>query len=140
MGSYSLGDEQLEAGKQFLAALRATNVPVEIVFWHRPEEAAPWTYCIATPLVERDGLLAAAKAVIAVRRSFGPDFVIGPNDVNIIEGGHPLAKAVLSGYPRPPKRAGWEDNPPLVHGWELASDYPQRYQICRDSRAIPVTG
>lgn len=140
MGSYSLVDEQLEAGRQFLAALRAANVPLEIVFWHRPEEAAPWTFCIATPLVEQDGLLAAAKAVIAVRRSFGPDFVIGPNDVNIIKGGHPLAKALLTSYDRLPKRAGWEDNPPLVNGWELASDYPQWYQVYRDPRAVPVSG
>lgn len=134
MGSYTLVDEQLEAGRQFLAALRTANVPVEIVFWHRPEEAAPWTFCIATPLVEQDGLLAAAKAVIAVRRSFGPDFAIGPNDVNVIKGSHPLVKALLGQFSRSAR--GWENPPLLVNGWEIKSEWPQWYQVARATPAV----
>ncbi len=140
MDSYTLIDEQLEAGRQFLAALRRENVPVDLVFWHRPEEAARWSFCIATPLVEQEGLLGAARKVVPVRRSMGEDFAIDPTDVTILKSSHPLVQALLSRYPRPPKRAGWDETPLLVNGWEIASELPQWYQVYRDLAVVPVLG
>lgn len=133
MDSYTLVDEQLEAGKQFLVALRRDGVPVAITFWHRPEEAAPWSYCIATPLIEQESLLTAARKVVAVRRSMGDDFAIGPNDVKIIKSTHPLVTDLLGQFSRSAK--GWEDPPLLVNGWEIESEWPQWFQVLR---ATPV--
>ncbi|MCU0705734.1 MAG: hypothetical protein MUF18_17335 [Fimbriiglobus sp.] len=138
MDPYSLVDEQLEAGKKFLTALHREGVPVDIAFWHRPEEDARWSFCVATPLVEQEGPLGAARKVVPVRRSMGDEFVIDPTDVTLLKSSHPLVKALLSAYPRPPKKAGWEENPPLVNGWDLASDFPQWYQVYRNPDAIPA--
>lgn len=139
MGSHTLVADQLEAGKQFLAALRLAGVPVDLVFWHRPDEAARWSFCVATPLVEREGLLGAARKVVPVRRSMGEDFAIAPTDVTILKSSHPLVQALLSGYPRPPKPAGWDEKPLLVNGWEIASELPQWYQVYRELEVVPVS-
>jgi hypothetical protein len=133
MDSYTVVAEQLEAGKQFLAALRREGVPVELVFWHRADESAQWSYCVATPLVEQDGLLGAARRVIPVRRSFGDDFPIGGLELKIIKSGHPLVQALLNSHSA--SRGAWVETPLLVTGWDIASELPQWYQV---TRAVPA--
>ncbi len=138
MDSYTLLAEQLEAGKQFLAALRREGVPVDLVFWHRPDVSAAWSFCVATPLVEQDGLLGAAGRVIPVRRSLGDEFPIGPLDVTVLKGGHPLVRALLNtGWA---ERGRWEDTSLQVTGWDLHSEYPQWFQVTRSAPVAAVAG
>lgn len=137
MDSYSVVAEQLEAGKQFLAALRREGVPVELVFWHRADETSRWSFCVATPLVEQDGPLAAAGRVVPVRRSLGDDFPISGLDLRIIKGGHPLVKDLLNSYSA--RRGAWVETPLLVTGWNIASESPQWYHVTRSaSVAVPA--
>ena len=127
MDSYTLVAERLEAGKEFLSALRREGVPVELVFWHRTDESSRWSFCVATPLVERDGLLGAARKVVPVRRSLGHDFPISGIDLTVIKGSHPLVRDLLNSYSA--SRGRWEQTPLLVTGWEIASEVPQWYRV-----------
>jgi hypothetical protein len=131
MDSFTLVAEGLDAGKQFLAALRREGVQVDLVFWHRPDEASEWTFCVATPIGENEGFLGAIQRVLPVRRSFGPDFALAPSDVDVIRSSHRLVRELLGKYPRATGKAGWEEAPLLVTGWEIASELPQWYQVTR---------
>ena len=71
MDSFTMVAEGIDAGKEFLAALRREGVTVDLVFWHRSDEAAPWSFCVATPINPEEGSLGAIRRVVAVRRSFG---------------------------------------------------------------------
>jgi hypothetical protein len=138
MDTYSLVAEQLEAGKQLLAALRREGVPVELVFWHRPDETSRWMFCVATPLVEQDGPLAAARKVVPVRRSFGDDFPISGLDMRIIKGNHPVVRDLLNSFLA--RRGAWAESPLLVTGANIASEQPQWYHVTRSAPVAAVAG
>lgn len=119
-----LVSEQLEDGKRLMARLREEGVPVTVAFWNQPDEGARWSLCIATPLVDRDGPLAAYGEVLRVKRSLGPELTLGPSDVKLVGDTHPVVRNLLELQKQYPTRLRADGQPIIATGVTLTNSFP----------------
>jgi hypothetical protein len=116
--------EQVEVGQRLTARLREERVPVTIAFWNQPDEGGRWTLCIATPIADRDGPLAAYREVFRVKDVVDPEFILGASDVTVIGDTHPIVQDLLNLQKQYPTRLPAGGKPLVVTGVVLSNPFP----------------
>src|SRR4051812_7101462 len=95
MDPETLVDTLIDGGRRLTAQLVEEGIEVTAACWVKAGEDHQWTLYISTPLVDRQGPLAAYREVLRVRRGLGETELSASNLV-LIGQGHPITSDVLS--------------------------------------------
>jgi hypothetical protein len=106
MDTRTLVETQTEHGQHLIAKLREEGFVLRAAFWAKPTEEDRWSLYLATPALEKMGILPAYGSVLRAFRSLGEVSFDGSNVLKLVSEKDPLAKAVLGLLKRFPDVAG----------------------------------
>jgi hypothetical protein len=95
MDQDSLVNEQIEGGRQLVAALTAAGFEVRVAFWAKPTEDGKWFLYMASPFVDDKGPRTAYRFVHDILRQ-EPDLWIDPLEVRVVGLNDSLTEAALA--------------------------------------------
>ncbi|RIK76307.1 MAG: hypothetical protein DCC68_19615 [Planctomycetota bacterium] len=90
MDTATLVEEQIDAGKRFVAHLEKSGFPVDVALWALASEDGQWSLYIASPVVDANGT-SAAYARVFPELSRSQESWITPFDIKLIGSQHPIA-------------------------------------------------
>jgi len=113
----------IDDGRRVVERFAADGNPVQAAFWAKSDEDQPWYLHIATEIVDRDGPLAAYRAVQASRDKLGdPD--LRSLSIRLDNLRDPLAKRMIALIAEYPGRTRIRPDGPGLSSVEVAYVYP----------------
>jgi hypothetical protein len=86
---------QTEGGRRLLDRLAQEHVPIAAACWLRETEERPWSLCLVTPLVEKDGpKKPALLRILGILTQMPPPILVSPLAIRVVPIDSPIAQAI----------------------------------------------
>lgn len=138
MDQSTLVDVQVDDGRRIIEQFAADGNAVHAAFWVKTADEGLWFLYIATDIVERDGPMAAYRAINRSLDKLGDCWISG-SDIKMISTGNPVTKDVLTMMARHSGRLALRSNDKIVGSMPVAQLYIYPAHLFSSSIAKAMT-